>query len=119
MTLIEIMVAILVLLISVLGTSGIRCHTELNAARTKPRLPRPGSLLCESWWGSKGNSAYDPVGGMSPNVNIATNPDGSAVESGYSALGNFKVVVDDQNFYDVYWPWYGRLAEAKTSLTLI
>jgi Tfp pilus assembly protein PilV len=101
MTLIEIMVAILVLLIAVLGTSGIRYHTELNARKAEAQIAaaRVGSLLCESWRGSKGSSAYDPVAGMSPNVNIATNSDGPAVESGYSALGNFKVIVDDQNFY--------------------
>ena len=86
MTLIEIMVAILVLLIAALGTSGVRYHTELNVRKAEAQIAvaRVRSLLCESWRGS--------------NVNIATNPDGPDVESGYSALDNVKVIVDDQNF---------------------
>ena len=67
MTLIEIMVAAVVLLIAVLGTTSIRYHTVINARKAEAQISaaRVGSLLCDSWRGYLGNAAYDPVTALS------------------------------------------------------
>ena len=101
MTLIEIMVASVVLLIAVLGTSSIRYHTVLNARKAEAQISaaRVGSLLCESWRGFLGNAAYDPVASLNPDVDIVVSVEGPAVGTGYTGLGSYKVIIDEMNFY--------------------
>ena len=64
LTLIEIMVAILVIVIGVLGAMMYRYHSALNAriADVQVGAGRVGLLILEGWKGAAGNPAYDPQG---------------------------------------------------------
>ena len=101
MTLLEIMIATAVLLIVVLGTSGVRFNTALNSRKAESQIAagRIGSLLCESWRGFLGNTLYDPVASLNPEVNITKVENGPSVSSGYTEQGCYKYIIDDLNFY--------------------
>ncbi len=70
-TLIEIMVAILILSIAVLGASGFRYYTAMDARKADVQITaaRLASLILYGWKGSggySGYSKYDLIGGVDP-----------------------------------------------------
>jgi len=88
-TLIEVMIATVIFIIAVLGTSAYRYSAA--AART-------GLLLCEGWRGIGGADDYDPVGYFSSDLDIATSP-GPAVPDGFTPLGSYKIVLESSDYY--------------------
>jgi prepilin-type N-terminal cleavage/methylation domain-containing protein len=102
MTLIEIMEALLVLAIAVLGASGYRYYSALDARKADMNATgsRIGMLLCESWRGAAGSETYDPVANLGSELTIAP----LALSSQFSAadftsLGGYMVVADGINYY--------------------
>lgn len=59
-TLIEIIIAILILSIAVLSTSGFRYHSTINTRKADAQLTatRVASLILSTWKGNGGNSGY-------------------------------------------------------------
>ncbi len=71
LTLIEVMIAILILSITVLATSGFRYYAAMDARKADVQITaaRLASLLLSSWKGSggySGYSKYDLIGGVDP-----------------------------------------------------
>lgn len=128
-TLVEIMVTIVVLLLMVLGTSGLRSHTVRDARRAEAQVTavRLASLLLNGWKGSGGHSGYsnyelsdpgdydpsdpndydpadaDPVE-LGPGLGVRYSAPGPAVPDGYSPLDlaanpNYEIVVNSKNYY--------------------
>jgi len=63
LTLIEVMLAVLVLSIAVLGTITYRYYSTLDGRRAliQASAARAAQLLTESWQGTNGSQTYDPV----------------------------------------------------------
>jgi len=103
-TLVEVMVATLILLVVVLGTSGYRYYAALDARKADMRsnAARIALLLCENWRGVQGAATYDPTAYFASDLPIATItlPTGLVYE-GFTPLGAYKVVSNGVNYYPV------------------
>lgn len=98
----EVMGAILVLIVAVLGTSAYRYHATLDVrkAELKTTGARIGCLLCETWRGSSDPNAFDPVShfGTELTIKSLTSPEGPGVPSGYTELGTYEITVNDTDY---------------------
>ena len=99
-SLIEAMIAILVLSIVVIGTSGYRYYATLDARKADVYITaaRIGHLLCESWRAVKGADAYDPTVHLDSDLTI-TASDGPDAPEDFTLLGSYKVVLNDFDCY--------------------
>lgn len=98
----EVMAAILVMTVAVLGTSAYRYHGTLDVrkAELKTTSARVGSLLCETWRGASDPNAFDPVSQFTSNLAIATMTsfEGPATPSGHTALGTYQIIVEGDDY---------------------
>jgi len=94
-SLVGVMVAVAVLVIAIVGTSGFRYHSSLDCVRAEHHTAaaRAALLLSESWRGAGGDEAYDPVSYLSSTVTIQEG-DGPDAPDGYTALGSYEVTVN-------------------------
>jgi len=107
LTLIEVMLSILLLTIVVIGTSGYRYYSAMDARRAikHETAARIASLLNEGWRGivPLGNDPYDPaiLNGFIPDFTIGTFGNGPAVPDGFELLNgtNYRVVSGNTNYY--------------------
>jgi hypothetical protein len=103
-SLIEAMLAITVLVIAVLGASGYRYYSSLDARRADMRATasRIGMLLCESWSGVKGDEDFDPT--VYSETELAMTeisvPD-SLKPEGFESLGAYEIQTGNVNYYAV------------------
>ena len=103
-SLIEAMLAILVLIIAVLGASGYRYYSSLDAKRAYMRATasRIGMLLCESWSGVKGDENFDPTVYSETALTLTeiSVPD-SLIPEGFVLLGAYEIQTGNVNYYAV------------------
>jgi Tfp pilus assembly protein PilV len=99
-TFVEVMVAILIMSLAVLGASGYRYYAALDAR--KAAMHRAASeialLLCESWRGLEGINTYDPTTHFGGDLEI-TQSNYSAAPEGFALLGSYTVVSSNVNYY--------------------
>ena len=103
-TLIEVMLAILILSIAVFGASGYRYHATLDARKADMHstAARIGLLLCESWRGVKGTETYDPTAYFASELTITTITVPYEFEyTGFTLLGGYAVVLNGANYYAI------------------
>ncbi|MCK4752338.1 MAG: prepilin-type N-terminal cleavage/methylation domain-containing protein [Planctomycetes bacterium] len=95
-TLVEIMIAILILTVAVIGASGFRYHTMLDARKADAQVTaaRTGLLLCESWRGLNGSDTFDPVTRFSSDLNIQVASQGPSLPTGFTELGRYRIIID-------------------------
>lgn len=99
-TLTETMHAVAILSITLIGVSGYRYCSTLDSRKADAYVAsaRIGYMLSESWRGMQGDETYDPVarlgGGMT--ITASTGPD---APGGYTALGSYKIELNDITFY--------------------
>lgn len=100
-SLLEIMLAIMILAITVIGTSGYRYHSILDTKKANARITaaRTALLLCESWHGTTMPELFDPVSHLSSNLSISSSDDGPSVDEDYTLLGNYAIVANDATHY--------------------
>jgi len=104
LTLVETLVAMVILTVAVIGASGYRYYAMLDAR--KAWMQRTGAaialLLCENWRGRgyDHTADFDPVTHLGPELSI-TGPgsDGPGAPAGFTARGKYQIVVE--NTY--YW----------------
>jgi hypothetical protein len=96
----EVMVAGVVLLIAVIGTSSYRYHAALGARHADlfSTGVRITLLLCEGWSGEGGSLTYDPVSTFSPDLDIADGNTAGA-PTGFTELGSYEIIVNDFSYY--------------------
>ncbi len=129
LSLIEVMVATLVLGLAVVGTGAFRYHSSLEARRARVRLTggRLGMLLLEGWKGVGGYSGYswyaledpldyDPTDPndynpqdsdtvcLAPGLAAQSEQVGTPLPAGFTELDstaspNYRIVVDGVNYY--------------------
>ncbi len=104
-TLIEVMIAILILSVAVIGTSGYRYHAALDArkAAMQRNAARIGLLFCETWRDGSDPNAFDPTQLTTSDPNstllIETADQGPAVPEGFTLLETYRTTLDSVNYY--------------------
>ena len=102
LTLIEVMAAIIILAIAVIGASGYRYYSALDAKRAEMQsaAARVALLLCENWrgLGYDRTATFDPVTHLSSQMQIATASAGPSYPSGFTPLGRYQVVADNVRY---------------------
>ena len=105
-TLIEVMAAIVIVAIAVIGASGYRYYSTLDARRAdfQNAAARIALLLCENWRG-RGYDAdtYDPVDHLtSADLTVADSPGvGPDYASGFTPLGRYEITTTNDGVH--YW----------------
>ena len=100
-SLIEVMAAILVLSVVVIGTSGFRYHAALGNQKVIGQLTaaRVGLLLSESWRGVKGDETFSPIDYLGSELAIAN---ASAVTTDvpidFTELGYYEIDIDGSQY---------------------
>jgi hypothetical protein len=99
-SLIETMQAIAILSITLIGVSGYRYCSSLDARKADAYIAsaRVGYLLSESWRGMQGSETYNPVARLGAGLAITTS-EGPDAPGGYTVLGSYEIVLNDITFY--------------------
>lgn len=102
-SLIEVMTAMLILTIAVLGAMAYRYYSALDARKADIQITasRLGSLLCESWRGVKGAETYDPITYFGSDLAIDTVYEGPDIPADFGLLGIYKVAAGGIDYYAV------------------
>lgn len=105
-TLIEVMVVTVILMITVLGTSGYRYYSSLNARWAEEQITaaRLGQLLCGNWAGVEGDEAYDPEDHLASHLDTECLGPPNDLLSGFTLLGSYRITIEGVE-YDVTLSW--------------
>ena len=108
-TLIEVMAAIVIVAIAVIGASGYRYYSTLDVRRAdfQNAAARIALLLCENWRGRgyDGTTNYDPVAHLtspdltSPDLTVETSGTGPDYASGFTPLGRYEITMDGVHYW--------------------
>jgi hypothetical protein len=100
LTIVEAMIAAVVLVIAVIGTSVFRYQSALGARHTDLYTTgvRMTLLLCEGWAGADGNNTYNPVSTFRPELDIISRA-AIGAPTGFTELGSYQIIVDGVSFY--------------------
>jgi prepilin-type N-terminal cleavage/methylation domain-containing protein len=71
-SLIEVMIATVILAVAIIGASGYRYYTTVDARKSADKVTaaRIALMLCESWRGAKGSLTFDPVVHFTPELKV-------------------------------------------------
>jgi hypothetical protein len=99
-TIIEVIIAAIILVIAIIGTSAFRYRAAFGARQADSYSTgvRMTLLLCEGWAGVDGNNTYNPVTTFSPALTIST-ATGIAAPTGFTKLNSYKIVVDGFSYF--------------------
>lgn len=108
----EIMGAILVLTVAVLGSSAYRYYAALDTRKAdlQTTAARVGSLLCETWRGASEPNSYDPVAYFGTELAIEeihisdTGGHQFPTHTGSTRLGAYRIVTEG-NSYNAMLSW--------------
>jgi len=94
------MIAIVIILVALIGTSNFRYFTALDAKKAATRITasRIGLMLCENWRGLGGIETYDPAAYLGSDLTI-TASSGPSEPTDFTLLGSYTVTVNGANFY--------------------
>ncbi|GAG18683.1 unnamed protein product [marine sediment metagenome] len=94
------MIAIVIILTALIGTSNFRYYSTLDAqkAATKITASRIGLMLCENWRGIGGVGTYDPTTSLGSALTITTST-GPAEPGDFTLLGSYTITVNGANYY--------------------
>lgn len=104
----EVMGAILVLTVAVLGASAYRYHATLDVRKADVQTTgaRVACLLCETWRGSSDPNIFDPTSHFSSELTIESVmlSEAPSAPSGHTVLGTYRIVVEDVDYRALlYW----------------
>lgn len=104
--LIEVMAVTAILLITVVGTSGYRYCSSLNARWAEEQIAaaRLGQLLCGSWAGVEGNETYDLKVSLSSDLTVETLAPTKSLPSTFVLLGEYRITLEGVA-YDCVLAW--------------
>ncbi|MFH1371066.1 MAG: hypothetical protein ABII09_07270 [Planctomycetota bacterium] len=100
LTIVEVMVAMVILIVAILGTSAYQYSAALNARRGNlfTTASRTALLLSEGWNGVFGAKNFDPVEAFGEQLAIS-NDAGPDVPAGFALLGKYKVELERIGYY--------------------
>jgi len=107
-TFVEVMGAILVLTIAVLGASAYRYHATLDTRRAdlQTTAARMASLLCETWRATDDPNTFDPAAYFKTEMAIDSMDihDGPRALTGLQTLGTYKIIANGVDYRTVlFW----------------
>lgn len=97
---IDVMVAGVILVIAVVGTSLYQYHSSLNLQKADLHATgvRLALMLCEGWSGVDGATSFNPVNTFGSEFNISTST-GPSPPTGFTVLGKYKIIVGGTYYY--------------------
>ena len=104
-TIIEIMIATVIFVVAILGTSVFRYTAVLGARKADLQITaaRTALLLCESWRGISDPNTFDPtqlaIGDPNSALVIELSGMGPAVPTDFTVLGSYRIATDGVNSY--------------------
>jgi len=98
-SLLDGIIAIVVLLIAILGTASYRYHSALDErkAAMQTSATRVALLLCESWRGVQGATTCDPTTWDLSGVTISVGS-GPAVPSDFTSLNSYRITTNNYTY---------------------
>jgi hypothetical protein len=99
-TLMEVIIAAIVLVIAVIGTSAFRYQAALGSRKADlyTTAVRMGVMLCEGWAGEGGTATFNPVATFSPQLDIIDSNSVGA-PTGFTELGSYEIIVDNFKYF--------------------
>jgi len=97
------MVAVVILLIALIGTSSFRYSAALDGRKAKAQTTaaRIALMLCESWGGINGDVTFDPTELCGSDLDIDTLDADLDKPSDFALLGSYTVVLDTNDSYNI------------------
>jgi len=94
------MVAIVIILVALIGTTNFRYFSALDAKKAAARITaaRIGLMLCENWRGLEGTETYDPATYFGSDLTI-TQSAGPNKPEDFTLLGSYTVTLNGANYY--------------------
>ncbi len=105
MTLVEVMGAILILAVAVIGASAYRYHSALDARKADERATatRIAVLLCENWRGVggavSGDEAFNPENYWGHGLEFNASGEGPAVAVDFTSLATYSIEINGITYY--------------------
>jgi Tfp pilus assembly protein PilV len=98
-SLLDVIIASVVLIIAILGTTSYRYHSALDErkAAMQTAAARVALLLCESWRGVHGDTTCNPTAWNLYGVSISAGS-GPAVPSGFTSLNSYAITTNNFNY---------------------
>jgi len=95
------MIATVILVVAILGTSNFRYYCVLDAQKAAARTTaaRMGLMLCESWRGLGGDETYDPATYFGSEMTIAQSTAGPSKPADFTLLGKYTVTLNSATYY--------------------
>lgn len=103
LTFIEIIIASVVLIVAVMGTSAYRYNAtlDLRKAKLQTTAARTAVLLCESWCGSSDPNSFDPVTSFGSQLTIDNASDDISTPSGFTLHNAYRITIEGVDYYAV------------------
>lgn len=122
MTLIEVMVAIVIIAIAVIGASGYRYFSALDArkAALQSTAARIALLFSENWrgLGYERTPDFDPATYLDPDMDVALSASGPDYAEGFNALGRYEIVANNVQYWAAL-SWRQEADDLRTLNTVI
>lgn len=99
-SIVEAIVATIIIAIAVLGTMSLRYQSRLDNRRAEVGMAasRLGLMLAETWRGEGGNAAFDPIVTFGSDINIETAA-GPNEPGGFTPIGTYHAVLNNIDCY--------------------
>jgi len=90
------MITIVILTIVVIGASGYRYYSSLNARWAKEQITasRLGQFLCGSWAGVEGDETYDLTASLGSDLTVETLAPVKSPPSTFALLGEYEITLE-------------------------
>ena len=115
-TLLEVMAAIVIVLVAVLGASGYRYYSTLDAKRAEMHstAARVALLLCENWRGRgfDRTATFDPVPHLGSELKMSVASVGPKYPEGFTPLERYEMFVDGVQYWAVL-SWNDEAADLR------
>jgi hypothetical protein len=98
-TLVELVVALTVLVLVILGHSitGYHARLDIHRAQRYSTAATTALLLSESWAGAEGVATYDPATDLAPQMTITTGS-GPEAPDGFTSRGSYCLLIDGVSY---------------------
>ncbi|MFZ2147034.1 MAG: prepilin-type N-terminal cleavage/methylation domain-containing protein [Sedimentisphaerales bacterium] len=99
-SLVSIMIAIVIILVALIGTSNFRYYSVLDAQKAAAKITasRIGLMLCENWRGIGGVETYDPATYFGSDLTITASAGPDKPED-FTLLGSYTVTLNGTKYY--------------------
>jgi hypothetical protein len=99
-TIVDIMIAVAILVIAILGTSVNRYNGVISARKAdlQTTAVQTAQFLCEGWNGVRGTAAFRPDVAYGSKLNISEDA-GPDAPSGFQTLGSYRIIIEDADYF--------------------